>query len=169
MSPSIDPGRLRPSRLWRRLSDDRRRVAAEAFWADTESRDEQSQAVNAIAQHRKFRPKSVAALPVERKAQFLAALPTLSEPLAARALVAYHLRAQRPMMSAFLDALEIRHDEGTIADEELVAPAADRLAAAARQLAAGFPREDVAIYLSTLICQDPMVWAGLAELPETDG
>jgi hypothetical protein len=168
MSTSIDPARLRPSRIWRRLGDDRRRAAAQAFWADADARDEQTQAVKAIAQQKKFRPKSVAALPVERKAQFLASLPALSEPLAARALVAYHLQTQRPMMAAFLDALGIRHEDGAIADEELTAPAAQALGKAATRLAADFPREDVAIYLSTLVCQDPMVWAGLIECPEID-
>ncbi|MDE3155126.1 MAG: hypothetical protein KGN76_08480 [Acidobacteriota bacterium] len=169
MSTPIDPARLRPSRIWKRLSDDRRRTAALAFWADTESRNEQAQAVAAIAQQKKFRPKSVAALPVERKAQFLASLPALSEPLAARALVAYHLQAQRPMMSTFLDALGIAHEEGAIVDEAVAAPDPARLTAAAKALAAGFPHEDVGIYLSTLVCQDPTVWAGLLDCPEIDG
>ncbi|HVB37682.1 MAG TPA: hypothetical protein VND92_04060 [Vicinamibacterales bacterium] len=169
MSTSIDPARLRPSRIWRRLSDEGRRTAALAFWTDTESRDEQTQAINAIALQKKFRPKSVATLPVERKVQFLASLPNLSEPLAARALVAYHLQAQRPMMSAFLDALGIRHEDGAIADEEMTPPDGARLGEAASRLARDFPREDVAIYLSTLVCQDPMAWAGLVECPEIDG
>jgi hypothetical protein len=169
MSTSIDPARLRPSRIWKRLSDERRRTAAQAFWTDTESRNEQTQAIAAIAQQKKFRPKSVAALPLDRKAQFLASLPALSEPLAARALVAYHLQAQRPMMSAFLDALGIKHEDGAIADEEITAPDAARLTKAAKQLAAGFPREDVGVYLSTLVCQDPTVWAGLLDCPEIDG
>ncbi len=169
MSTSIDPARLRPSRIWRRLTDERRRTAAQAFWTDPEARDEQAQAVTAIAQQKKFRPKSVASLPMERKVQFLASLPSLSEPLAARALVAYHLQAQRPMMSAFLDALGIHHEDGAIADEEVTAPDAQALGKAATQLAADFPREDVAVYLSTLVCQDPMVWAGLIDCPEIDG
>ncbi|HVC18681.1 MAG TPA: hypothetical protein VNE16_01285 [Vicinamibacterales bacterium] len=169
MSSSIDPGRLRPSRLWRRLSDERRLAAARAFWADTESGKEQLQAVNAIAQQKKFRPRTVLALPDDRKARYLASMPMLSEPLAARALVSYHLEAQRPMMAAFLDALGIAHDGGAITDEQLQAPDAAALAAAVRTLASSYPREDVALYLSTLLCQDPLVWAGLAELPELDG
>lgn len=169
MSFEIDPAQLRPSRLWRRLPEESRIKAALAFWNETELGAEQMQAVSAIAQQRKFRPKSVASLPVETRARYLATLPTISEPLAARALVAYHLEEQRPMMSAFLDELGIPHDQGTIADEELKPPAQEKLAAAARKLAETYPPSDVAIYLSTLLCQDPGVWAGLAEVPQING
>lgn len=169
MASSIDPARLKPSRLWRRLSEERRLAAARAFWADTESRAEQMQAVNAIAQQKKFRPRSVLTLPEERKARYLASMPTLSEPLAARALVSYHLETQRPMMATFLDALSIAHDAGAIADEHLEAPEASKLQEAVRVLSSTYPHDDVALYLSTLLCQDPVVWAGLAELSELDG
>jgi hypothetical protein len=70
------------------------------------------------------------------------------------------------MMGAFLDGLGIKHEEGLIADEELQPLAADRLRDAAKALAASYPAEDVALYLSTLVWQDPETWAGLTELPE---
>jgi len=70
------------------------------------------------------------------------------------------------MMAAFLDALGIAHDNGLIADEELKAPSADRLRDAARAIGASYPAEDVALYLATLMWQDPETWAGLTELPE---
>ncbi|HEY7789409.1 MAG TPA: hypothetical protein VIC33_02740 [Vicinamibacterales bacterium] len=166
MNTSIDPARLRPSRLWKRLPEPSRVKAALAFWNEEDLEAEQMQAVTAIAQQRKFRAKSVMSLPVETRARYLATLPTISEPLAARALVAYHLDAQRPMMSAFLDDLGIAHDQGAIADEEIKPPDQEKLAAAASKLAKTFAASDVAIYLSTLLCQDPGTWAGLAELPE---
>ena len=62
---------------------------------------EQAEAVATIAQRIKFRTKSVVAMPVEKKARQLAALPGVSELVAARLLVAYHLAHQRPMMGAF--------------------------------------------------------------------
>ena len=70
------------------------------------------------------------------------------------------------MMGGFLDALGITHENGLIADEELQPPSADRLRAAARAIGAAFPADDVALYLSTLMWQDPETWAGLSELPE---
>ena len=88
--------------------------------------------------------------------------------VAARLLVAYHLAHQRPMMASFLDALGIAHEDGLIADEELEAPPADKLAEAAADASpASYPPEDVALYLSTLVWQDPETWGALAEVPET--
>jgi hypothetical protein len=71
------------------------------------------------------------------------------------------------MMAAFLDALGIKHENGLIADEELAAPDTDALKTAVRTLASAHPPEDVALYLSTLIWQDPDTWGGLSELPES--
>jgi hypothetical protein len=164
--PDAPPDLPRPSVLWKRLSPERKLQAAEAFWADREAATEQAEAVMLIAQRIKFRAKSVIAMPRERKAKHLVGLGTVSEVLAARLLVAYHLAHRRPMMGAFLDALGISHDNGLIADEELKPPPAERLQEAARTIAAAHPAEDVALYLSTLVWQDPDTWAGLAEAPE---
>lgn len=160
------PAPTRPSQLWKRLPPDRRRVAAEAFWRDENAASEQADALAAIAQRIRFRLKSVYAMPLEKKAQQLLALPGVSEAVAARLLVAYHLEQQRPMMGRFLDALGIAHEDGLIADESVAAPPPDRLRAAADTLAAAFPAGDVSLYFSTLLWQDPETWGGLAELPQ---
>ena len=44
---------------------------------------------------------------------------------------------------------------------------ADKLAEAARTLVTSYPPEDVALYLSTLVWQDPETWGALTEVPET--
>ena len=155
-----------PSALWKQLSVERRLAAAEAFWRDEHSVAEQGELLGTIAQRIKFRIKSVVAMPVEKKAHQVVALPTVSEPAAARLLVVYHVVHQRPMMGRFLDALEIAHEDGMISDEEMPPPPPERLAAAAGTLASAFPAEDVSLYLSTLIWQDPETWGGLAGLPE---
>ncbi len=156
----------RPSHLWKMLSADKKLQAADAFWRDSSARAEQGEAIAAIAHRIKFRVKSVIALPIERKARHLTALAAVSELVAARLLVVYHLAQQRPMMAAFLDALGITHEDGMIADEELPAPAAERLAEAARTIAATHPAEDVALYLCTLMWQDYDTWGGLVTTPE---
>jgi hypothetical protein len=79
----------------------------------------------------------------------------------------YHLLQQRPMMAAFLDALGVKHEDGLIADEEMTAPAPEKLQAAVKAVASAFPAEDVSAYLSTLFWQDPDTWGALAEMPET--
>lgn len=146
---------------------DRRAEAAELFWADEQSTDQQVEAVTAIAAHMKFRTKSVLSLPVEKKTRYLSTLPNMPDSIAARALVNFHLERQRPMMSAFLDALGIAHENGLISEENVAAPDPEKLRAAASDLATKFPPEDVALYFSTLVSQDPDAWGGLADLPET--
>ena len=157
----------RPSQLWKPLSPERKLQAAEAFWRDENASVEHAEAIVAIAQRIKFRPKSVVSLPVEKKAKHLVALGGVSELVAARLLVTYHLAHQRPMMAAFLDALGIAHEDGLINDEEMEAPPAERLEHAAKTLGGAYPAEDVALYLTTLIWQDPDTWGGLEKVPES--
>ena len=154
-----------PARLWRQMTADQRLQAARAFWLDDEAADDQVQAALLIAQRRKFRPKTVVSLDVERKARHLASLSSLPDALAARALIAYHLAEQRPMMGAFLDALGVRHENGLIQDDD-ARPGADRLVPAAAELAARFPAEHVSLYFNTLLAQDPDTWGALAEVPQ---
>lgn len=158
---------FRPSKIWRRMPAERRTAAAELFWTDEQSAEQQVEACATIATQMKFRAKSVLSLPVEKKTRYLVTLPQVSDAVAARALVNYHLGLKRPMMGDFLDALGIAHDEGLIKDETVVKPDSDKLKAAADQIAAKYPAEDVALYLATLVSQDPETWGELAQLPQT--
>jgi hypothetical protein len=155
---------FRPSRLWKKLSPERRLAAAELFWSDDQSTEQQIEAVGALASHMKFRPKSVIGLPLERKAKYLSTLPTVSDTIAARALVNYHLERQRPMMGAFLDMLGIAHENGLINEENTIKPDAVKLKSAAADLSSQYPKEEVALYFSTLVSQDPETWGALADV-----
>jgi hypothetical protein len=148
------------------MPPERRMDAAELFWSDEESAEQQVEAVAAIAGHMKFRTKSVIALPVTKKARYLLGLPSVSDTVAARALVHYHLERQRPMMAAFLDALGIAHDSGLITEETVAKPDRDRLKAAVASLAGSYPSEDVGLYFATLVSQDPDTWGELAVAAE---
>ncbi len=159
-----DYSEYRPSRIWKRLPADRRLRAAELFWADEQSAEQQIEAIGAIAGHMKFRSKSVLALTADRKAKYLSTLPVVSDSIAARALVSYHLDRHRPMMGAFLDLLGITHEDGLISDENVTKPDADKLRSAAAELSATRPPEDVALYFSTLVSQDPGTWGALAAM-----
>jgi hypothetical protein len=110
---------LTPSRLWKSLTLDQRQRIARAFWLDEEAVEDQLQAALLIAQQKKFRPKTVVSLDVDRKARHLATLGSLPDSTAARALVVYHLAEQRAMMGAFLDALGIAHENGLIQEESV--------------------------------------------------
>ncbi|MGH9370859.1 MAG: hypothetical protein ACRD15_04945, partial [Vicinamibacterales bacterium] len=158
---------FRPSRLWKRLPVERREAAAELFWNDEQSAEQQVEACALIATHMKFRAKSVLSLPRDKKTKYLVRLPNVSDAVAARALVNYHLERQRPLMGAFLDALGVAHEDGLIQDETVVKPESDKLRAAAADLGGKYPAEDVALYFSTLVSQDPETWGELAGLPQT--
>ena len=145
-----------------------RQKAALAFWQADEAVDDQVQAALLIAQQKKFRPKSVLALDDERKSKHLASLPNLPEQVAARALIAYHLEAQRPMMGAFLDALGITHENGVIQEDD-VKPDPEKIAPAVDAIQKTFPPEDVSLYLNVLLCQDPATWGGLRPVIDAKG
>jgi hypothetical protein len=154
---------FRPTRVWKRLSAERRLAVAEPFWDDEQSTEQQAEAIAAIALHMKFRTKSVLALPTAKRVKYLSTLPTISDAIVARAMVAYHLERQRPMMSAFLDSLGVAHENGLIAEETLPKQEDAKLHIAAAELASKFPEEDVSLYFATLVAQDPETWGGLAE------
>ena len=154
---------LTPSRLWKQMTLDQRQRAARAFWGDPEATDDQVQAAFLIAQQKKFRPKTVIGLDLDRKARHLATLGSVTDQIAARALIVYHLAEQRPMMAAFLDALGIKHEDGLIGDDG-AKPEEAKVASAAAQLARTFPADDVRIYLNTLLCQDPETWGALGDV-----
>ena len=70
------------------------------------------------------------------------------------------------MMGAFLDALGIAHEDGLISAEDTPPPDAAKCASASKTLAEKFPADRVALYLNTLLTQDPDTWAALDGLPQ---
>jgi hypothetical protein len=162
--PEQDLSSFRPSRIWRRMPLDRRTDAARLFWADEHAADQQLEAVSSLASRMKFRTRTVVGLPLDKKAKYLATLPSVSDFIALRALVNYHLERQRPMMATFLDLLGIAHENGLITDETIAKPEPKKLLGAAAELATKYPPDDVSLYLATLVSQDPETWGGLVEL-----
>lgn len=164
---------LTPSRLWKQMNLAQRLASARAFWADDEAVDDQIQAALLIAQRKKFRPKTVIGLDLDRKSRHLASLASLPDAIAGRALILYHLSDQRALMGRFLDALGLEHENGLI-KEDGATPDAAKLAPAVAALAEAFPADDVRLYLTTLLCQDPETWGGLEDIvkglgPTTQG
>jgi hypothetical protein len=158
----------RPAALWKGMTESQRVAAARAFWNDPESLMEQAEVLALIARRLNFRLKTVQNLSLDRKVKHLIATGNVSDAVAGRLLVTYHLASERPMMAAFLDQLKIEHDHGLIADTELVRPEQEVLAAAAEKLRAEFGRERTDLYFSTLILQDPETWSGLMEIVRAD-
>jgi hypothetical protein len=124
------------------------------------------EAVASIANHMKFRPRSVLGLAPDKRAKYLAQLPTVTDAIAARALVNYHLERQRPMMGAFLDLLGIEHENGLIVEENVAKPDADKVKSAASELATRYPEDEVSLYFATLVSQDPETWEALIDVAD---
>jgi hypothetical protein len=157
---------IRPTRLWRLMPLDLRVAAAGAFWADEQAALEQAEAVALIARQIKFRPQSIMALPIAKRARHLGGIVQVSDLLAARLVISYHLEHQRPMMGAFLDALGIAHEDGLIKDESPVKPEDAKLDEAVKTLSAAYPKANVARYFWALLWQDSETWGGLKGRPE---
>ena len=141
------------------MTAEQRLRAAQALYRDDDAAGDQRQAAMLVAKQKKFRPKTVLGLDNDRKARYLASVSDLPEDLAARMLIVYHLAEQRPMMSAFLDALGIAHENGMI-QEDQVTPDPAKIATATAVISAAYPADDVSLYLDTLRWQDPAAWGG---------
>lgn len=145
------------------MSAEQRLAAANAFWRE-EQADIQLQHVDAIvsiARRLNFRPKSVQALPVERRTKLLAQLSDVSDAVATRALISYHFTVKRDLMAAFLDALGIAHENGMISEESVAPPPRAQLVTAIGRLRSAFPAADVDLYLRTLATLDGDTWVEL--------
>lgn len=140
---------------------EKRQAAAAAFWEDEHGLDQQVEVIVTLARKMNFRPKSIQQLPAERRIKLLAGMPDVSEAVATRALIGYHLTSERPMMAAFLDAVGIAHDNGLITAEEVEAPPADKLAEGVAAIKAIFPADAVRLYLHTLLILDGDTWGAL--------
>jgi hypothetical protein len=154
----------RPSKIWKDLPIEKRVAAAEAFWLDDQAQDIVAQHVEAIvviAQRLKFRPKSVQALPIERRARQLAQIGDVSDAIATRALIAYHFKDARPLMSAFLDGVGIAHDNGLITADEVKPPEEAQVRSAVETVRKSFPVSDLETYLRTLSAIDGDTWAAV--------
>lgn len=161
-----DKDRFRPARIWRSLDAGRKLKAAAAFWKSDAVKDADRQAaVIALAQSLRFRPQTIRTAPAAKRAQYLASHPALPDHLAASLLYAYHLEAQAPMLTRFLDLLGIAHEAGRITGE-VKAPDAKGLEEAAGKLLAEFDPADVAVYFETLVSQDASAWGGLEGILE---
>ena len=144
---------------WQRAAGDFK-SSVELNPADTNA--QHIEATLAIARRLNFRPKSIQALPIERKAKQLAQIADVSDTIATHALIAYHFSAQRPLMAAFLDALGIANDDGMITAEEVAAPEPDKLRDAIGKLST-FPADEVSLYLRTLSALDEDTWRHLPD------
>ena len=163
LASRIDLTQCAPAQLWASLEPEVRLAAARALyshdWGEAPTRRE---ADFAIIQGMRFRESAVRQLSVDKRASYVARSIRPTDSLAGSMLLALHLEQRRAMLSAFLDALKIPHDNGLIAeDHDMKPPTAATLEKAAKALRDRFPVDEVELYLATLYVLDRVTWAGL--------
>jgi hypothetical protein len=166
LASRIDLLQCTPAQLWTTLDPEIRLTAARSLyahdWGESPTRRE---ADFTIMQGMRFRESAVRQLSVDKRAQYLARSIRPTDSLAGSMLLALHLDQRRAMLSAFLDALKIPHENGLISEgHDMTPPSAAALAKAAGVLHDRFPKEEVELYLATLYVLDRETWAGLEPL-----
>jgi hypothetical protein len=157
----IGKGETNLGRLWQRLDQDTRVLAATSFYQHDFEDDgaTHARADVKIATALNFRPVAVRKLPAERRARSIALASRLDPDLVSSILAAFHFEARREMMVSFLDALGIPHEDGVISSEhEDLVIDADRLKPAIDGLFAKYPAREVELYLGTLYVADREHW-----------
>jgi hypothetical protein len=149
------------SRLWKRLSREDKLAAAQQFFAQP-PQEAFGSALAVLVKARHLRPQVARSMAPEEQARALASVLDVGETLAGSLLVSLHLGDRRALLTKFLDAAALPHEEGLLKEEADAVPfTEDTAKAGVRALAASFPREQVEVYLNTLWLQDPDRWAPL--------
>jgi len=155
------------TRLWKRLTPAERAQAATQFFEDP-TPETAASAIMAIAKARRMRPQAARTLPTEQRARALAQILDPGELVAGALIVALHLGARRALLAAFLDLLQLPHEDGLLKDEaaNLPAPTGEQAEKAVAELVGRFPPNEVETYLNALWLQDPEHWAALEQSAE---
>jgi hypothetical protein len=115
-----------------------------------------------VAKSLRFRPQGVRKLPIEQRARRAKALleTTRNTELAYELFGAYLLKTRKDLVTGFLDATGVAHENGMIEDVERAQPDRAKIADAVADLDAKHPAEDVTLYLAMCAQQ----WPKVAEL-----
>jgi tetratricopeptide (TPR) repeat protein len=145
--------------LWRAASSAERRTMVDGAWPDENVR---ARLIRFAAQH--FHMREVSLRQRERGVERAAKLPALPSSLARDLVRARLLASERPLLSAFLDALGLGHANGIIERLPADPPREALLASAVAQVRSRFPPELVRSYLTALYETGEPYWSGLAFL-----
>jgi hypothetical protein len=117
-----------------------------------------------VARLMKFRPHAIKKLPFDQRARRARTLlqRTSNAELTYELFGGYLLAKEKSLITDFLDATGVEHDEGMIRDIENAKPAKDKLSQAIVDLDSRYSPQDVTLYLAVCAEQRP-------DVPELDG
>ena len=106
-----------------------------------------------------FRPQAIRNLPMAQRARRARAilLSRKNSELCYELFGSYLIKERRELVTGFLDATGVKHEQGMIEDLDHNLPSAAALDAALGELDGKFPPEDVTLYLSMCAEQWPQV------------
>jgi hypothetical protein len=112
-----------------------------------------------VAKSLRFRPQAIRKLPIEQRAKRARTLieSQRNAELAYELFGAYLMKHAKGLVTGFLDATGVEHQDGMIEDVDRAAPAKDKIAGAVAELDAKFAPEDVTLYLALCAQQWPKV------------
>jgi hypothetical protein len=115
-----------------------------------------------IAKLLKFRPQAVKKIPLAKRAKLAKGWieGKRNAELCYELFGTYLVRTKKELVTGFLDATGVPHEDGMIADIEAKKPDPAKLPAALEALDAQFGRDDVTLYLA--LCAEQ--WPGVEEL-----
>lgn len=112
-----------------------------------------------VAKSLNFRPQAIRNLPMAQRAkrarQILAN--KKSAELCYELFGSYLIKDRRELVTGFLDATGVQHEQGMVEDLDSICPAADKLEAAVKDLDGKFAASDVTLYLAMCADQWPQV------------
>jgi len=115
-----------------------------------------------VAKLMKFRPQAIRKLPMAQRASRAKTFVErgANTELAYELFGTYLLKVQKELVTDFLDATGVEHDDGMIDNLENVSPKVDKLGDVIGELDGKFDKEDVTLYLS--MCSEQ--WPETSEL-----
>ena len=143
-----DPRRLGTVSLWQALSAEERGAATRAYLNAEEGGRERLNRI--VAKARNFRPATVRKWQDKKITTAMGFLPLHDPGLASRLLQCHHVPGQLPMVTGFLDALGVPHNEGLVNSFEEVDANEDVVRSAVTRLVKERGPRAPAIYLLTL-------------------
>jgi len=117
-----------------------------------------------VAKLLRFRPQAIRKIPLEKRARV--ARSWISEKhnaeLCYELFGTYLVRTRKELVTGFLDATGVPHEEGMIEDIDVARPDPAKVPAALEELDGRFAPDDVTLYLA--LCAEQ--WPGVPELAE---
>lgn len=112
-----------------------------------------------VAKALNYRPHAIRKIPLEQRARKARQimLGKRNVELAYEFIGTYLVKEHKELVTGFLDATGVVHEDGMIADLDSTQPAASKLASAVAELDGKFEAEDVTLYLALCAEQWPRV------------